>query len=308
MRILILGAGATGGYYGGRLAKAGVDVTFLVRPQRAAALRAAPLKIESPKGDMSVAVKTITASDIHNGFDAVILSCKSYDLESAIAALHPAMHATTLIVPLLNGMAHLATLDAAFGVERVLGGSCQISVTLRPDGVIHCMSDFDALTLGPLSQSQQAACDALAAELTRGGFEVINTGDVRHTMWAKWVVLATFAATTTLMRAHTGEIAATSKGADLIRATLAECCAISAANGVPMPTAFIAERAALLTDPVLMISASMRRDLEAGRQTEARHIIGDLIEKGRDKAIPTPMLDIAFTALEAYQNRLAQKG
>lgn len=304
MRILVLGAGATGGYYGGRLAKAGADVTFLVRPKRAEALKAEPLKIESPNGPVSIAVATATADSVRPEFDAVILSCKSYDLKSAIDALRPAVNPQTLILPLLNGMSHLNALDDAFGAANVLGGSCQISVTLKPDGTISHMSDFDSLTLGARSQSQRQACDALAAELRRGGFEVRNSPDAMRAMWEKWVVLATLAAMTTLLRAHTGEIAKTTKGASLTAATLDECAAIAEANGYPMTETYIDGTRTLLTDPQTNISASMRRDLEAGRQTEADHIIGDLIARGRKRGVPAPLLEIAYTALEAYQNRL----
>lgn len=307
MRILILGAGATGGYFGGRLANAGADVTFLVRPKRAEALAAAPLEIESPLGNLKLTVKTTTAETVRPDYDVVILSCKSYDLESAISALRPAMAPTTLIVPLLNGMSHLASLDDAFGAECILGGCCQISITLRPDGTIHHMSDFDILTLGPRSEAQSDRCSTLASVLQRGGFEVRHSSDVIQAMWDKWVVLATLAAMTTLMRAHTGEIARTKNGASLMSATLDECFAIAKAHGFPTADARIAEMRAMLTDPATPISASMRRDLEAGRPVEADHIIGDLIARGRDRGVPSPLLEIAYTALEAYQNRLRDR-
>jgi 2-dehydropantoate 2-reductase len=305
MRILVLGAGATGGYYGGLLTKAGVDVTFLVREKRAATLKAGPLQIESPRGNIAASVTSITSETAQPDYDVVILSCKAYDLESAIAALRPAVHKKTLIVPLLNGMSHLAALDRAFGPQNVLGGSCQISVTLRPDGVIHNMIPLDALTLGARWPSQQEATDRLAEVLQRGGFEVRKSPDVIADMWDKWTLLATLAAMTTLLRADTGEIVATTRGAALMTDTLAECFAVATAHGNPIAEGRSDEIRALLLDPATHISASMRRDLEAGHPVEADHIIGNLIARGREKGIDTPMLEVAYTALEAYQNRRA---
>lgn len=305
MRILILGAGATGGYFGARLAKAGADVTFLVRRKRADILNATPLKIESPLGNIEVSVTTTTADSVTAGYDAVILSCKAYDLESAIAAIRPAMKDYTLILPLLNGMGHLDTLDEAFGALRVLGGSCQISTTLRPDGTILHMNDFARLTFGARSDAQIPACNTLAKELHRGGFDIQNSADVIAAMWDKWVMLATLAAMTTLLRAHTGEIARTRKGAELTAATLAECCAIARANGYPIANAYADEMRTFLTNPAINISASMRRDLESGQRIEADHIIGDLIARGAAKGVTSPLLEIAYTGLEAYQNRLS---
>ena len=130
MRILVLGAGGTGGYFGGRLLEAGADVSFLVRPARAQRLAADGLRIISPCGDFSSSVKVLTLLDSAAPFDLILLSCKAYDLDSAIAAIRPAVGANTRILPLLNGLKHFDVLDAAFGSEHVLGGLCHISVTL----------------------------------------------------------------------------------------------------------------------------------------------------------------------------------
>ncbi len=114
MRILILGAGATGGYFGGRLAKAGVDVTFLVRPRRREQLIRDGLKIESPTGDVATPVTAVTRDEIAGAFDVIILSAKAYDLTTAIEAIRPAVGEATLVLPLLNGLRHLDDLDAVF--------------------------------------------------------------------------------------------------------------------------------------------------------------------------------------------------
>jgi len=132
MRVLVVGAGAIGGYFGGRMLQAGRDITFLVRPRRAAELASAGLVIKSPNGDVTLKnPPTVQADAIKNKFDVVLLSCKAYDLTDAIKSFAPAVGPQTSIIPLLNGMLHLDVLDREFGRERVLGGLCAIAATLR---------------------------------------------------------------------------------------------------------------------------------------------------------------------------------
>lgn len=304
MKILVLGAGATGGYFGGRLAAAGVDVTFLVRPARAETLAGQGLKIESPRGALSMPVKTVTADQLKADYDAIILSSKAYDLASSIDAIRPAVGADTVILPLYNGFRQLEVLDAAFGKERVLGGTCHISVMLGEDGVIHHFTPFDALTLGPRTAGQAPVARDLHAELSRGGFEARFSDDIESAMWEKWVFLATLAGMTCLMRANIGEIASTADGAALSRTMFEECCAIAAAHGhTPRAEAVELSRSAL-TDPASKIAASMLRDLERGARIEADHIVGDLIGRGAEFGLSSPLLGIAYTHLQGYQHRL----
>ncbi len=305
MRILILGAGATGGYFGGRLAKAGCDVTFLVRPARAAKLARDGLIVESPKGDVHVPVKAIVREQIAGPFDAIILSCKSYDLDAAIEAIRPAAGANTLVLPFLNGMAHIDVLDAAFGQACVLGGTCHISVTLTDTGTIRHLNSFDVLTLGARTPSQSERCEALYIELARGAFETRHSRDIILAMWEKWVLLATLAGMTCLMRANIGEIVATGNGAAQISTMLKECCEIAAATGNTPSDLAVETARTVLTDPESKIAASMLRDLQRGARVEASHIIGDLLSRGGAAGVPAPHLAAAYTHLEAYQNRLA---
>src|SRR5467141_3822500 len=131
MRMLVVGAGAIGGYFGGRMLQAGRDVTFLVRPRRAAELASAGLVIKSPNGDVTLKnPPTVQADALHEKFDVVLLSCKAFDLDDAIKSFAPAVGDNTAIIPLLNGMKHLDVLDSKFGADRVLGGLCGIEVTL----------------------------------------------------------------------------------------------------------------------------------------------------------------------------------
>jgi 2-dehydropantoate 2-reductase len=303
MRLLILGAGATGGYFGGLLAKAGADVTFLVRPKRREQLGADGLTIESRDGNIATPVKAITQDQIAGPFDAVILSSKAYDLAGAIETIRPAVGETTLVVPLLNGMHHLDDLDAAFGKSRVLGGTCHISVVLEADGRIRHLSPFASLTLGPRAAAQEEGAKRLHNELVRGGFDARYSDNVIGAMWEKWILLATLAGSTCLMRASIGEIVR-ANGTQFISGMLDECCAVAKATGYPPRPAAESGARATLTEPKSNISASMRRDIERGARIEADHIVGDLISRGREHAIATPLLDIAYIHLQAYQNGL----
>ena len=197
MRILVIGAGSIGGYFGGRLLRAGRDITFLVRPQRAAALARIGLVIRSPRGDLDLpGPPTLTAEMLRETFDLILLSCKAYDLEDAIAAFAPAVGPQTAILPLLNGMHHLDMLDARFGADRVLGGQCLISTTLDPEGRILHLNDSHLLTYGKRNSGSSVPFEAIATVLSDAGFDARSSPEILQEMWEKWVFIATGAGIT----------------------------------------------------------------------------------------------------------------
>lgn len=302
MRTLFLGAGATGGYFGGHLAKAGVDVTFLVRPKRREQLQRDGLKIESSDGRLDIPVKAITRDEIEAPYDAIILSAKAYDLDSAIDAIRPAVGDKTLILPVLNGLKHLDALDAAFGAERVLGGLCHISVTLTEDGTIRRFGELASLTLGPRSAEQTAPSKSLHETLARG-IDARYPDDIMLAMWEKWFFLAAFASSTCLMRAAIGSIVGANHGAKFTIDVLNECIAVATSNGYPPQPETLAFAQKFLTDPASALSASMLRDIQRGGQIEADQIVGDMIRRGREHGVATPLLDLAFLHLQAYENQ-----
>ena len=206
-RILIVGAGAIGGYFGARMIQNGSDVTFLVRPRRAAQLAADGLAIRSPRGDVTIpAPQTVTADALAAPFDAVILSCKAFDLPGAMDALAPAMGPQTRLLPLLNGMAHLQALSARFGEAAILGGVAQISTTLETDGSIRQFGDMQAILLGERGGPASAVTQALAVAIAPAGGRM--SADIVQEMWEKWVFITTLAGATCLMRTTIGDIAA----------------------------------------------------------------------------------------------------
>lgn len=303
MRILVLGAGATGGYFGGRLAEAGCDVTFLVRPARAERLNETGLIVESPLGDIRRPVRAITADALAPDYDVVLLSCKAFDLEDSIAALAPAMTSEAKVLPVLNGMKHLDALDAAFGAPHVLGGLCQIAATLAPDGTVRHLNQTHVLGFGHRTENQRPFCEKLQASMLRARIDVRRSDTIIHEMWEKWVMLATLAACTCLMRAAVGDIVAAPGGERFILSVLDEAQAVATANGNAALPKLIERLRTLLTERGSSFAASMLRDLEAGGSIEADHVIGDLLRRGREQGIDTPLLCVAYVHLKAYEAR-----
>ena len=302
MRILCLGAGALGGYFGGRLAQAGADVSFLVRPGRQAQLTEQGLVIDSPFGAWRGPVRTLAAAG--PGFDLVLLTCKAYDLDAAMAAIRPAMGPGTAVLPVLNGLSHIATLQAAFGADRVLGGIAKIQATLAPDGTVRQLNDWRWLTFGEVDGSLSPRVRALAA-LAAGaeGMVAEAVPDIMARMWEKLVHLGTSALGTVLMRANTGEIARSPGGVDLMHRVLARNAAIAAANSHPVSPGFLAQYQALFADPAGGYAASMLRDLEAGGRVEADHILGFLLQAAKAAGVPHELHEAAYLHAKSYEQR-----
>lgn len=298
MRILVLGAGAIGGYFGGRLAAAGLDVTFLVRQARRAQLMAEGLVVESPFGNLAQPVATVTRPD--SDFDAVLLACKAYDLDNAIEAIAPAVGPDTVIVPLLNGLAHLDRLDARFGAAQVIGGLCHIGVTMGPEGRIVHLNRLQRLTVGARQEAQVPVVRGLHELLARGGFEAIRSDDVMQDAWEKYVLITSYAAMTCLMRAPIGAILEAREGEALMREMIADCAATAAAAGHPPRQAAMDETLGILMQKGSKGTASMFRDLQAGGRTEHEHIVGDMLRRARAAGIEAPLLRVALAHLEAY--------
>ncbi len=305
MRLLVVGAGATGGYFGGRLAQAGRDVTFLVRPRRAAELQAKGLQIVSPHGGFTLTPKLVTAGCIGAHFDAILLTVKSYALEAALDDLAPAVGPDTMILPVINGMKHMDAIAARFGKHAVVGCVCHIPAQLDGEGRIVHLGNFHKLMYGELDSSQTPRIGQLDALMQNAGFDAKLSPAIEQEMWEKWVMIATLAGITCLMRGSVGEIVAAPGGGEFVNRFLDEAAATATAAGHPPRETFIAETRALLTAQGSAMTASMYRDLQNGAPIEADRIIGDLLARARQANVPAPLLAAAYTHLAIYQNRLS---
>jgi 2-dehydropantoate 2-reductase len=303
MRILVVGAGAIGGYFGGRMLQAGRDVTFLVRPRRASELADAGLVIKSPNGDVTLKnPPTVQADKLDEKFDAVLLSCKAFDLDDAIKSFAPAVGPQTAIIPLLNGMLHLDVLDGKFGRERVLGGLCAIAATLNAQREVVQLAPMQSLNFGERDGGLSDRVRAIAEVMASGKFGSVASENIVQEMWEKWVFLATLAASTCLMRASVGDILAAG-GKDFILGVLDECSAVAAAEGHAPSGPFFERVRGLLTAEGSQMTASMFRDVKTGAPVEADHVIGNLIARGDAAKVPVAKLRIAFTHLKAYEKQ-----
>ena len=311
MRILVLGAGGTGGYFGGRLAQSGADVTFLVRPARAVQLAAHGLRIRSPLGDADVAVAHVLAEDLAplvkgNPFDLVLLSCKAYDLDSSLDAIAPAMGASTTLLPILNGLLHFDQLDARFGRGRVLGGLCFISATKGQNGEILHLAKPASITFGERDGNPESArVQAFAALCERAGIEHLASSDIHQQSWIKYSFLTALAAGTCLMRASVGDIVANEGGTEFMTRLYAECVAVAEAAGQPIPREKQEFALGTLTQEASPVKASMLRDLEAGQCVEAAHIVGDMVHRAHAHGVDVPRLQAAWVHLQAYEAQRA---
>ena len=304
MRVLVVGAGAIGGYFGGRMLQAGRDITFLVRPRRAAELASAGLVIKSPNGDVTLKnPPTVQADAIEDKFDAVLLSCKAYDLADAIKSFAPAVGPQTSIIPLLNGMLHLDILDKEFGRERVLGGLCAIAATLNEKREVVQLQPMQSLTFGERDGKISERVRAIAEVIKSGDFNGTASENVIQDMWEKWVLLTSLAASTSLMRASLGNILAAPGGKDFVLGILDECKSVASAEGYPPRAPFMERTLSMLTAEGSPLTASMFRDIKAGLPVEADHVVGDLIARGDAAKVPVPRLRIAYTHLKAYERQ-----
>ena len=316
LKILVVGAGATGGYFGGRLVQAAqsgltdVEVTFLVRPKRAAMLNHTGLLIETPQGNFTLPVRTVQHTDLKWDYDLVLLSCKAYDLESAILSIYPAIGPDTLILPILNGLAHIDRLNAEFGVRRVLGGCCHLIGTLTSEGVVKQLSELHSITFGTRAGNAThagAVLDQLREAFMQTPVQVVYSGDVLQDLWEKYAFLATFAAVTCLMRAAVGDIMAADEGEALMLRLFAECEAAAKHAGHPLRPSAIERCKKVLTDKSSVLTASMLRDLESGGKTESRHIVNDMRLRAIAAGSDATLLSVAWAHLQAREARLARK-
>lgn len=307
MRILVVGAGALGGYFGGRLLQAGRDVTFLVRARRAGELAADGLKIKSPHGDLTIPhPPTILSEQLDRPFDLILLGCKAYDLSGAMDSVAAAVGPNTLILPLLNGMRHLDALDERFGASHILGGQCVIAATLDSEHTVVQLNARHTLSFGERDGGLSDRARAVAGALGNAGFDAPLSERIVAEMWEKWILLATLASSTCLMRGPIGDILAAPGGGSLIRGLFDECRAVAETAGYAPQAAYVEQALAALTAAGSLLTASMFRDIEGGGPIEADQIVGDLLRRretgNRDREAHS-LLAIAYTHLKTYEAR-----
>lgn len=302
MKILILGAGGVGGYFGARLIQAGADVTYLLRDKRHAKIQAEGLVIETPKETFTVEPKAITRDQLKPEYDLIVLAPKSFDFEDALASLEDAS-AKGVFLPFLNGLDHIQQLDAKFGKDRVMGGVAQIAATISSTGAVKQLTDLHMLTVGHRSAAHENIARDFYALCENTGFDRLYSENIEQSLWDKWVFLASLAGMTTLCRGHVGKISAAPWGIESTTIFYAESCAIAAANGFPTKESAQKRSLDMLTNVKSSFAASMLRDLTQGNMTEHEHILGQMIQRGVSKGVTCPLLKLAHTHLVVEQDK-----
>jgi 2-dehydropantoate 2-reductase len=308
LKILILGAGAVGGYWGARLHQSGADVTFLLREKRAERVRKEGLAVKSPKGDAVLPVKAITKGNAGGPYDVIVLACKAYDLESAMDSISPAVGPNATIVPMLNGHAHFATLDARFGAARVAGGLARISGMLGPNGeIVH--SGASGVSFGERDgKPPRAALVELDAACKKAGIDGGLNANINQDLWDKWIMLATIAGMCASMRGNVGDIAETDDGAAIVLETLEESRKVAEAVGYPPSEKVLASIRNGLTQKGSKTVASILGDMEKGGPAEGKQIVGEMLFRARQHGIAAPNLRYAYAHLQTYEARRARGG
>ncbi|SMG60884.1 2-dehydropantoate 2-reductase [Cedecea sp. NFIX57] len=304
MKILVVGAGAIGGYYGARLIQAGADVAFLVRPKRAELLARQGLRLESSLGGFNAPVNTVTRDSLRPDYDLILLSCKTYDLQAAIEDITPAVGPSTAILPFLNGLSVYDQLDARFGRDRVLGGAAYIATTLNANGEIKQMGAADQVVVGARSSATLDVAKAFYALLASSAGVRVLSDNIMQALWNKWVMLASGALMNCLMRGTVGDILATKDGEALMRQALSESLSVAAAEGHTLPSEEITSIENRLLDPQSAWAASMMRDIAShAPRLEGDAIVGDMITRATRHGLSVPLYRAAYCHLQVYAHQ-----
>ena len=301
MKILMVGAGGIGGYFGAQLIRAGADITFLLREQRKQLIDREGLTIETPTDSFNLRVATVSAHDLKPEFDLIVFAPKAYDLEDTLTSVAGAS-SRGFILPLLNGLDHMDVLDQRFGRERVLGGVAHIAAMISPSGSVKRLSDLHMLTVGPRATGQESVARAFHALCERTPFDRAYSDNIEQSLWDKWVFLASLAAMTTLFHGSVGKIVATPYGHELNLQTYAECCEVAARCGFPIAEGVRSKASSQLTLAGSGFTASMLRDMAAGQRTEHEHILGGMIRRGHTHGLPCTLLKTAYTHIAVAQS------
>jgi len=300
MRILIVGAGGVGGYFGARLVQSGADITFLLREARYSKIQKDGLVVETPDETFTVKPKVITKDKLKPEYDLIVLAPKSFDFEDAIHSIAGAS-SKGVFLPFLNGLDHIHQLDDKFGIDRVLGGVAKISATISASGAVKQLTNLHAITVGHRSTGNEAVARNFFSLCEKATFDCQYSENIEQSLWDKWVFLASLAGITTLCRDHVGKICATKWGIESATSMFNESCAIAKANGFSISEAAQKLSLEMLANVHSSHAASMLRDLTQGNKTEHDHVLGQLIERGVTHGVPCSLLKIAHTHLAVEQ-------
>jgi|TARA_B110000285_G_scaffold220471_1_gene272256 2-dehydropantoate 2-reductase len=300
MKILVLGSGGIGGFFGSYLVEAGADVTFLVRSKRKEILSINGLNIVSSLGNLSIKPKTILSEELKPIYDVIIVTCKTYDLDQAILDLRP-IKGKGMIIPFLNGINHIEKLDKEFGSLNVMGGVAHISSNVNEQGTIEHFSEFKKLTFGNRNLINDDKIKSFYEICQKTKFDSVLSENINLDLWKKWVFISTVAGATSLFRSSLGEITKHDYGKKVVIDLFHECAEIAKLNGYDFDENEKNVQIKTVTNSGSPIKASMLRDVEKKSLTEHEEIFGDLIVAGNKYNVNCPILMSSYIKMKIYQ-------
>ncbi|TQK54136.1 ketopantoate reductase [Brevibacillus sp. AG162] len=306
MKVLVLGAGGIGGYFGGRLVESGIDVTFLVRERRYKQLQERGLRIQSIHGDLLLEQpQLIQAGEEAGPFDVVLLSNKAYTLEDSVDAIAPYVGEDTVVIPLLNGIAHMELLWGRFGRERVLGGLCFIETTLNADGDVVQTSPIHDAVFGEWEGGKSERVERIEQAFSKINGTIRASANIQREAWHKYLFIATFSGITTLMNSAVGPIRDSAWGVELTRQLADEIASVMNALEAPIKPDIVDKQMETFQNQRPQTKSSMLRDMEKGLPVEADHLQGYLLERAEQKGLSTPLLKVVYNNLKVYEQKRA---
>ena len=289
MKIVVFGTGGVGGYFGARLADAGADIHFIARGRHLDAIRTQGLGVKSPLGDIHIENVRASAEPAECGpGDVVIVAVKLYDTEAAAEAIEPLVGPDTCVISFQNGVLAGDTFSAAYGRERVIGGSASIAARIEAPGVIEHTGAMALLAFGEWDGSRSARTEALLEWCGKAGIDVTLSDNIEALIWSKFVFLAAFSGITCPYRAPIGPVRGDSEERALFRRALEETYPIARARGVTLGDDLIDKRMDFTDGLPAQMSSSMFHDLAAGKRLELNWLSGAVVDMGRELGVETP--------------------
>ena len=300
MRVLVMGSGGVGGYFGGLLAKAGHEVVFTARGAHLEALQANGLTLID-RGETS-RLQPVTAvrlpADAGGTFDLVLFTVKTYDTIEAAEAIKPVVGPSTSVVPLQNGVDAVDEISSVVGADRVLGGATNIGARINEPGVVERFSPFCNVTIGEPGGGSSARVEAIAAALRAAGVDDVTASqDITRAVWEKFMLLAPLASTTSAANVASGKVRGTAEGHALWKQLMQEVHAVGRASGVSLPDESAESVEKFFLNLPDTHTTSMQRDYDGQRRVELEHLAGTVIRRGKAVGVPTPTFDVVYAVL-----------
>jgi len=306
MKIAVMGAGALGGFFGGRLAADGHEVWMIARGAHLAAIREKGLRILSPKGDAHLPDVPATGDPSEVGpCDVILFMVKNGDVESAAEAIKPMIRPDTLIVTCQNGISAWERLGDIVGRTHVVPGVARTPGEISEPGVIRHTAMLDRLIFGEVDGRPSDRCQRLADAMAASGTTPILSENILHQLWSKFVGQSALASLTTLTRLDIGPLRENPASRQLFYDATAEGYRVGRAVVPDLPDSVIDDNWAFVESLPYEMHASMLDDLNRGKPLEHEYLSGDIVRLGAQHGVPTPIHSVLYAALKPMADRLA---